>query len=247
VTVRRPADEPDRSVVIVPGLSGRASEDFAFLRPMLEREFEVVPVEVPPGRLPGTLDDLVDLVGAAVRRCSMTPTLVGYSIGAVSAAAFAAAHPFEVQSLALVAGWVEPAAKLRAFAELWAHSSDADELARAAELVLFSAGGWESARPPKVDALSRQLVRLSASSGLTDIVELIRQPTLVIGCSHDEVASAGQSKLLFGAIPDARYIELTSGHALVHERPAELLRAIVDFVRAPVGFAAGSLIGEDRP
>ena len=238
---------PARSLVLVPGMSGRASDDFPFLLPMLERECEVVPVEVPHGRLPGNLDDLVGLVGAAVHRCSAPPVVVGYSIGAVSAAAFAAANPFAVDSLALICGWVEPPPKLRAFCDLWTASTNADELAAAAEFALFSADGWESARLPRVDELSRRLVRLSGSVGLTDVIEAVRQPTLVIGCAHDEVATTAQSKLLFGAVADARYLELASGHALVHERPAELLSAIVDFVRAPAGFAAGSLIGEDRP
>jgi pimeloyl-ACP methyl ester carboxylesterase len=74
-----------------------------------------------------------------------------------------------------------------------------------------------------------------------------RATTLVIGCTHDQMVPVRHSKALFGAIRDARYTEIASGHAVVFERPAQLVQIIDQFNEAPSRHAAGSILPTARP
>ena len=74
-----------------------------------------------------------------------------------------------------------------------------------------------------------------------------RATTLVVGCTQDQMVPRTHSLQLFGAIDDARYTEIDSGHAVVFERPAELLRLVDTFLRQPSASAAGSIIPTARP
>ncbi len=238
-----------QSLVLVPGLSGRASEDFPFLLPMLQRVCDVHPVDFTGIGASDDVGFLIERIDAAVRNCSTKSALAGYSIGAVAGAAYAATHPFALTDLVLVAGWLAPAPKLVAFADVWRRLSEAgpDTSPLVAQAQLYSAEGWTAARPPLVDPVSSRLVELAATADVTDLAASIGVPTLVVGCSHDEVATTSQSRLLFGAIPDARYCELDSGHAVVHERPAELLHQLVSFLTDPTRHPAGAMLPESRP
>ncbi|WP_309617675.1 alpha/beta fold hydrolase [Salinibacterium sp.] len=230
------------TLVIVPGLSGRPQWDFPFLVPMLRRQFDVTEVSF-EGVAEPDLDSLHALVDTAVASCPTPPVLVGYSLGAVVAAHVGV----PVAGLVLIAGWWRPAPKLIAFAEIWAslraeHSATLDRVAAHA---LYSAEGWDAARALPADALTDALISLAAHASTKDLS--ISARTLVIGCFHDEVATTRETQLLFGAIPDARYAEVRSGHAVTHERPAELLELITAFAANPTEFPGGSIIGERLP
>jgi pimeloyl-ACP methyl ester carboxylesterase len=219
-------------LVLVPGTSGSVAHDFDFLAPMLARRREVIAVDLEPG------DPVAQLAAAAPAGA----TILGYSLGAAVAAAYAAEH--RVESLILVSGWLAPSAKLLAYAGLWSSIHDDAVLAEVARQSLYSAAGWESSRPAPVDARSRGLVGcLSASVDAAAITA----PTLVVGAAGDEVVGRRQSRLLFGAIGTARYAEIASGHAIVHERPAELLALIDAFLAAPESQPAGSTLAASRP
>jgi len=238
-----------RPVVLVPGLSGRPAEDFSFLSPMLARRHDVSTVTFDDVDHSCSLRDLVERVHSVVERCAEPPAVVGYSLGAVASVAFAAAHPSSVAGLTLVAGWLTPSPKLRAFAEVWRalRVEGSTALPHAAMTALFSADGWDSARPPLIDGVADALIRLSATADVSALVPLITAPALVVGGALDEVATRIQSKLLFGALTDARYAEVHSGHAIVHERPAELLSLISAFLARPDAYPAGTRIREERP
>jgi hypothetical protein len=55
------------------------------------------------------------------------------------------------------------------------------------------------------------------------------------------------SKLLFGAIDDARYQEIDSGHGVVFERPGQLSQMVDQFNENPARFPAGSIVPADHP
>lgn len=219
-------------LVLVPGFSGSVSVDFSFLHPMLDRVFDIVAVDLPPTH---NFAELSDVVFEAVRSCISPPVLVGYSVGAVVAAAVASAHPLSISRLALIAGWLTPPAKLKSLAlllerlQVEAPEHVADVIQNAA----FSAEGWETVRPV-LDGRMTHLFPLAATLDIRAITSSDLPPTMVIGCSHDEVATTLQSKLLFSSLADARYVELDSGHAVVHERPAEILHEIVRFASEPI-------------
>ncbi len=239
------------ALVLVPGMSGRPEVDFPFLGPMLRRRFEVTEVtfeglEAAAGR--GQLEGLeqpsfaalLERVEAAVLACETSPLVVGYSLGAVVAARLVSA----TAGLVLIAGWWQPAPKLLAFATTWAQlrAERSAALDRVTQHALYSAAGWDAAHTLPADALTDALIALAARTALPEGAPLAEASTLVIGCSHDEVATTRQTQLLFGALPDARYAEVPSGHAVTHERPAELVELITSFAAAPDRFPTGSIV-----
>ncbi|MBC7591073.1 MAG: alpha/beta hydrolase [Salinibacterium sp.] len=232
------------TLVLVPGLSGRSPFDFPFIAPMLARQFEVTQVNFESAAEPD-LDSLLAVVEAAVDSCATPPILVGYSLGAVVASRVAS----PLAGLVLIAGWWRPAPKLLAFAEVWSalRAEDSDTVNTVASLALFSAQGWDVARGLPADSVTDALVALAARADTSASDLTVNAPTLVIGCSHDEVATTRETQLLFGAIPDARYAEVRSGHAVTLERPAELLELITAFAASPTRFPAGSIMTEQAP
>ena len=231
-------------LVLVPGLSGRPQLDFPLIAPMLRRQFEVTEVSFEAAANPD-LDALLALVEAAVEACPSPPMLVGYSLGAVVAARVTAPQA----GLVLIAGWWRPAPKLVAFSEVWARlrAEGSAVLDRVAAHALYSAEGWDAAGPIPADTVTDDLIALAARADLSAIDLAVGVPTLVVGCTHDEVATTREAQLLFGAIDDARYAEVRSGHAVTHERPAELLELIRAFAAAPERFPAGAIITEQAP
>ena len=95
-----------------------------------------------------------------------------------------------------------------------------------------------------VDARARGLI--ACLSAFVE-VEAITAPTLVVGAACDEVVGRRQTRLLFGAIANARYAEIASGHAIVHERPAELLALVEAFLLDPEAQPAGSTLARSQP
>jgi pimeloyl-ACP methyl ester carboxylesterase len=143
--------------------------------------------------------------------------LVGYGPGAVLAAEHAASH--DVAALVLICGWAEPTERLREWAR---HAGDAT-------FARHTMTGPETERPPLV---RRELL------GLLDTLPAptptaIDAPTLVIGATFDLVATAHQSRLLYGAIADSHHVELPTGHAVLVERPAEVLSLLSAFAAQP--------------
>ncbi|MFC5501826.1 alpha/beta fold hydrolase [Lysinimonas soli] len=184
--------------VLVPGFGGAA--DFDFVAPMLARANEVSIVEA-----------------TAPIHAGPETVLVGYSLGAVVAAAHAAEHP--VAALVLICGWAQPTARLVDWAE---HAGDA-------AFARHTMVGPDSDRAPILDV---ELLPLAQTLQLARLGE-IGSPTLVIGATFDLVATAHQSRLLHGGIADSRYVELATGHAALVERPAEVLSLVSEFAAHP--------------
>jgi pimeloyl-ACP methyl ester carboxylesterase len=184
--------------VVIPGFGGAADVDF--VAPMLAREHEVTLADV-TGRLETDADTV----------------LVGYSLGAVVAAAHAAAHP--VAALVLLCGWTQPTARLIDWTR---HAGDA-------AFARHTMVGPASDRTPLVRPELLPLVQTLAVPELGRI----DCPTLVIGARYDLVATARQSRLLHGGIADSYYVELETGHSALIERPAEVLSLLSAFAAHP--------------
>ena len=204
--------------VLIPGFGGAA--DFDFVAPMLAREHEV---------------SIVD----AASRLAVAPDaiLVGYSLGAALAVAYAAEHAGEhsgehaaehtgehpVGALVLICGWTQPTPRLLDWST---HAAD-EAFAR------HTMVGPDSDRTPLVrpELLALLDPLLDPPRDPLPVPELgkISCPTLVIGGKYDLVATAHQSRLLYGGIADSRYVELPTGHAALAERPAEVLSLLSEF------------------
>ena len=69
---------------------------------------------------------------------------------------------------------------------------------------------------------------MSIADGLSGI----RQPTLVIGGTHDPSTPAARGREIAATIPGAAYLELPTAHFGHSERPRRWLDATVRFLQA---------------
>jgi pimeloyl-ACP methyl ester carboxylesterase len=257
------AREPENTspVVLVHGTGGSTLKHFSFLFPMLAAQQRVVALDfaTPDGdpadgpevfarQVLAVLDEV--LPGRQV-------TLVGYSLGAVVAAVAAAKAPESVSALVLCAGWFKTDTQQRLRNDVWQElRATPDALARYQMFCAFSASSLAMFPPAAVEAMlpmfyadddtAKQML-INRSVDLTDIAPQITSATLIVSGTDDIMTPARQGKRLFGAIPDARYTEVTSGHAMVTERGAELVHLINAFSADPHRHPAGTVLPPRRP
>ena len=251
-------------LVMVHGSTGSTDSHYGFLFPMLGFRQRVVSVDLAQPLTDAlSLAQLVAQVGAVIdvvrgQSGGRPVSLMGYSLGAVVAASLAAQRPDAVRDLILVAGGLKTDAHQRLRNGIWRQLRQAD-LATIRDYMLYCAFSPDfiAARTPQelegmaakigLDAFVDQQMALNAEIDIAAQVPLIEARTLVVGCTHDQMVPRAHSQQLFGAIDDARYTQIDSGHGVVFERPAELLRHIDAFLRQPAAHPAGSVIPTARP
>ena len=240
-------------VVLLPGVGGTTASDFSFLLPLLARTRRVVAVDLRYGSA-GTSDlhGLLAQLSGVLRQLlpGRTVTLIGFSVGATVAASFAAHNP-EVASLVLVTPVLRASNRHRLLAVLRSNLSASDPEALRS-LDIFAAYSaifldHHSPEPFLAGAITAAQFELFADTDLTAVLERITFPTLVVGCTNDDLAGVEAARLLFASLPNARYAEIDSGHAVLVERPAEVLAIIREFVSHPVRHRAGSVLEAARP
>lgn len=249
-------------LVMVHGSTGSTDSHYGFLFPMLGFRQRVVSLDLAPASdgQALSLEHLVAQVAAVVDQVSpgRAISLMGYSLGAVVAAALAAQRPEQVQQLILVAGWIKTDVHQQLRNSVWRDLRQ-EGVAAIRNYMLYCAfsADFITARSPAelagmaekigLDAFVDQQMALNARIDISAQVAKIRATTLVVGCTHDQMVPKHHSLQLLGAIDDARYSQIDSGHAVVFERPAELLRLIDVFLRAPKAYAPGTTIPAARP
>ena len=240
-------------VVLLPGVGGSTASEFSFLLPLLARTRRVLAVDLRYGstEVPG-IDGLLDQLAEVLRQLlpGRRVTLVGFSVGATVAASFAAQNP-GVASLVLVTPVLRASNRHRLLAVLRANLSEGDPTVLRS-LDIFSAYSSNfleehSPEPFLAGAISAAQFELFAETELTDALPRITIPTLVVGCTHDDLAGVEAARTLFASLPNARYAEIDSGHAVLAERPAEVLAIIREFVSHPLRHRAGSVLEAARP
>ncbi|SEU43332.1 alpha/beta fold hydrolase [Nonomuraea wenchangensis] len=233
-------------LVLVHGTGGDAATNWGHLVPGLSDVRTVITPDYagsgatadPGGEL--TLDLLAGQVAAAFEGPS---DLVGFSLGAVVAAAVAAERPELVRRLVLIAGWTHLADdRLALGLRTWARlaRTDPESFAAYGPLVGFSP---EFVRKAGVAALmgepprgTLRQIELDLRVDVRDLLPKITAPTLVIGNTRDHLVPVEHARALHAAIPGSEYAELDSGHVVLHERPAEITALIREFVtREPLG------------
>jgi len=223
-----------QTVVLVHGLGAPAARDWSAVIPALALRHEVIALDLPgfgysdKGNHYYSLDNFVRVLDAVVTEPARF-TLVGHSMGAAVAIAYAAAHPERVERLVLLdaAGvlhrsvYVEFLAQTALKRALGADSPLLEPLARA---IRSRAENW-----PEDDelALERAGVRQRllggepaaiAAVGMTGYdfsraLRRIRAPTLVVWGAEDRVAPLRTGHALAAAISGARLLVLPAGHA----------------------------------
>jgi pimeloyl-ACP methyl ester carboxylesterase len=254
-------------LVLVHGTAGSTQSHFGFLFPILAAKQRVVSIDwAPPAHQgPLELDALAAQVAGAIEQLlpGRSVVLLGYSLGAVVAASLAAARPELVERLILVSGWMRTDLQQLLRNDVWwelreaAQRTGDDQALRSYSTFCAFGGPFLAAQTREAMAPGMAAMRFDAFGDAQmelnrriDIVEqahVITAPTLVVGCTHDQMVPIRHQKALFGAIEDARFAEIASGHAVVFERPSELSFHIQRFMDAPGEHPAGSFIPVPRP
>lgn len=197
-----------------------------------------------------SVEILAGQVVAAAKASGAVPfDLVGYSLGASVAIYIAAKFPELVRSLVLLAGFASgKETRLALQSELWLDliRLDPRAFARVVLLTGFSPaflsklgdeqiGEWVEAicTVNRWDGITRQ-IDLDRRLDVSAQAQRIDRPTLVIGCTQDQMVPIEHSRALAAAIPGARYAELDSGHLAPFERPDEFVRMVLNFIE-PAG------------
>lgn len=266
VTFHDSSSDGRTPIVLVHGTGGSAESHFWALFPMLAERHRVVALDLDfgpagPRDMAGgedALDAVVDQVRAVVEHVAAPGpvTVLGYSLGAVVAAAFAGRHADLVSDLVLVAGWMVTDRQQQLRNDVWwtLHETGSPALAEFSVLTAYSPAHLLARTPAEFAELIRRAgvgpdrtaaMRLNRHIDLTADVAAITARTLVIGCREDQMVPVHHSRLLFGGIEDARYAEIESGHAVVFERPAELFRLVSQFIEEPGRTAPGDILVQE--
>lgn len=198
---------------------------------------------------PLQLDDLVAQVIAVADACGQTTVdLVGYSLGAVIAAALAARHPQRVRSLVLVASFAgggDSRSELQF--GLWRELIASDHTLMARFIVLTGCSPqWLSSQPTAVlEKRVAAIVKYTNWNGMARQADLdarvdiraelakIQARTRVIVGSEDQMVPRALSQILADEIPGATLSMIDAGHLIPIEQPVELAETILAFSAAP--------------
>jgi pimeloyl-ACP methyl ester carboxylesterase len=262
INYRVSGPENDRApLVLVHGTAGSIDGHFGYLFPMMAFRQRVIALDFSdPGGDKLELADLVAQVRAVIEaECPDQPvSLLGYSLGAVVAAKAAIELGDKIANLMLVAGWMKTDTHQALRNHVWQKLRDqgSDAITEYMTVLAFSPnfmraqtfeGMVEAAKMLKLTPFVDKQMELNTRIDIAAEAETIKARTLIVAGTYDVMVPKYHSKALFGAIEDARYTEIPSGHAIVHERAAELFYHIDGFTRDPGAYAAGTIIPAQKP
>lgn len=237
---------------------GRAN--FAAVTPVLSRQFTVINYDqrgfgdsdapVQPYSIESWADDLAGLLEAlAIERVHIHAT----SMGGIIAMAFAAKYPEMVDHLILTATLAKydssDTLRRRVRGHLIGAYGKGEEALDFFCYTFFSRAYLDSDRSTEGRALLRQMIERQTSLEVDRLVSdavaaadvrwalaKIKAPTLVIGAKHD-IASAidsgptgAGSRAIAAGIPNAKMLEIESGHMVLIEQPQAVAAAIAEFL-----------------
>lgn len=248
-------------MILLHGTAGNARSHFGYLAPMLSMRHRLITIDLAlPDTLSGRplLDQLAVQIEAVIRHLvpDRPVTLAGYSLGAILAAMVAAR--LRIQNLVLMAGWLKTDTQQKRRNSVWQslRRSDMDALRNYATFCSFSPVFLANKPPREInDVVSRLLIdefvdmqmTADANVDISALTPKISARTLVIGATYDLMVPVHQCKALFSTIANASYTEIGAGHAMLIERPAEIVRLISDFLLRPQHYRMGAVIPAHAP
>ncbi|WP_437773357.1 alpha/beta fold hydrolase [Arthrobacter sp. KNU40] len=243
------------TIALIHGTGGSTELHFSTLFPMLAARHRVIGIDLQAEKGTVELGDLVAQAAAVLRERMgrRAVALVGYSLGAVVAARLVAGDEHHVDSLVLVAGWITTDAQQRLRNNIWRRLYDSDQPALKEYMTFTSYGSRFLATRSekevaalidrrKLTASLPAMMELNRRIDIASTVEAIAAPTLIVGATYDQSVPIRHSHQLFGAIDNARFVEISTGHAVPTENPAQLFKLIDDFVTAPASHPAGTVL-----
>lgn len=261
-------DEKNRDdiLVLVHGTAGSTASHFGFLFPVLAAKQRVVSIDwtdpitvtdLSSLQLEHLVNQVTELIEHVVpgRRV----VLLGYSLGAVVTAVVAARRPDLIDRLILVAGWVKTDQQQLLRNDVWRTLRELEDDTALRQYSTFCAFGGpfladktrEELEPGMnamaFDQFGDRQMDLNRRIDIVNEAHTIEAPTLVVGCTYDQMVPVRHQQALFGAVQDSRYVEVPTGHAVVFERPSELSHHIQQFMDHPDQHAAGTIIPTPNP
>lgn len=256
----------DDVLVLVHGTAGSTASHFGFLFPVLAAKQRVISIDwsnpsEESGSSPLQLEHLANQVIELIERTvpGRKVALLGYSLGAVVTAVVAAQRPDLVDRLILVSGWIKTDQQQLLRNDIWRTLRDLDDDTVLRQYSTFCAFGGPfladktrdelapGMNAMKFDHFGDRQMDLNRRIDITESAHTIECPTLVVGCTHDQMVPVRHQQALFGAIQDSRYVEIPTGHAVVFERPSELSHHIQQFMDLPDQYPAGTIIPTPAP
>jgi pimeloyl-ACP methyl ester carboxylesterase len=248
-------------LVLIHGTAGSVDSHFGFLFPMMAFRQQVIGINLaePKGdRI--ELDDFVAQVSAVIH--AEVPdgkvSLLGYSMGSPIAAKTAHTLGDKVANLILVAGYMKTDTHQKLRGHIWTSLyNEGSPLVK--NFMTFNAFSPFHMRSRSLDDMLAGTAKMNITPFLAKQVDLnsrvdvtaeceeIRAKTLVIGLSEDFSCPKHHSKAMFGAIINASYTEIATGHAVVHERPAELFYHVNRFCNDPECYPVGKVVPAPKP
>lgn len=243
------------AIVLLHGTGGSTGSHYGTVYPMLAARHRVLGIDVQPYE-GVTLEALAHQIETVVahRVPDAAVHLVGYSLGAVLATSIASRNQQLIETLTLIAGWIRTDKHQRLRNTIWNSLMDSGGGRVLQEFQTLMAHHPQFLRSRPDADLERLIsnrifragiadeMRINYAVDLTQEVEKITAPTLVIGCLQDQMVPIMHSYQVFGGIQNARLAEVDAGHAVTVERPAQIFMLIDDFVRQPEAVAGGEKV-----
>lgn len=250
----------NRPLVMIHGTSGSTAGHYGQVFPLLATRTRVISADWSPLADPSrplTVEALAaQVMGAVEDAIGDEPfDLVGYSLGSVVAEYIAATHTDRVRNLVLLAGWIttDNHQKLRNGVWRTLHEEGSSAIRHYMAFCAFSPNFIRKADPEMVETAIAALpindfvaaqMDLNGRVDISDVISNITATTLVVAGLDDVMVPKHHSRALFGAIDDARYTEVSTGHGIPMERPSEVVQIVDLFLRDPQRYPAGTIIPE---
>ena len=212
--------------------------------------FNVIAVDLPGhGKSRGeplpSIEAMADWIAAVLRRRDLDEAaVVGHSMGSLVALATAARHPRQTRALALlgtsipmpVTDQLLHAAKKNShdaidMANTWSHSPAAQLGGNNVPGMWMTGGGQRLLERAGKDVFFTDLNACNEFTGGLELAKVVQCPTLVIIGAKDAMTSPVQARTVVDAIDASRTVILEGcGHAMLSEKPDEVLDALIGIV-----------------
>ena len=262
VAYRVAGPENDRvPLVLVHGVAGSIDSHFGFLFPMMAFKQRVIAINLSD---PGTdtievgqfAAQVAAVINAAVPNGPVT--LLGYSMGAPVAAKTAYLLGDKVDRLILVAGYMKTDTHQKLRGHIWLSLyKEGNPLVK--NFMSFNAFSPFHMRSRSLEDMLAGTAKMNITPFIAKQVDLntrmdvlaecetLQARTLVIALTEDFSCPRHHSKAMFGTIVNASYTEIATGHAVVHERPAELFYHVNRFCSDPQLYPIGKIVPAPKP
>ena len=212
--------------------------------------FGVLAVDLPGhGRSDGapldSVEKIADWIVAVLNAAGVSKaTLIGHSMGSLVAIECAARHPDRIAKIALIGAAFpmkvsdelltatrddEPLAQ--DMVNIWSHSAYAQYPGNPGPGFWAMGGNLRLMQRQKPGVMHTDFAACNAYANGIDAAKQVRCPALLIMGKRDLMTPPRAAKEIMGALADKRSVEIAgSGHALMAEKPDEVLEALRAFL-----------------